>query len=100
MLRVRSILVAVAGVLLLGSASRAQTTPPGNNNGQVFGISVNPDGVIEYRQKDANAELAKVKARRQGKDGANELRFVSLVKLFSDLKSSVEGGKEISNEVK
>src|SRR6267142_6405984 len=96
----KAFLVGLAALLFAPGFLCAQQTPPGNNNGQVFGISVNPEGVIEYRQKDANAELAKVKARRPTKDGGNDLRFVSLVKLFSDLKNSVEGGKEISNEVK
>src|SRR6266566_5209360 len=100
MFSTKSNLVGLAILLLLCALCAAQTTPPGNNNGQVFGISVNPQGTIEFRQKDANAELAKIKSRRAGKDAANELRFVSLVKLSSDLRNCVESGKEIPREVK
>ena len=49
-------------ILLLAAVCLGQTTPPGNNNGQVFGISVNPEGAIQFREADAKSELAKIRA--------------------------------------
>src|SRR5258705_11212296 len=65
-------LLSVAIMFLLPIVCRAQTTPPPNN--QVFGISVNPEGSIQFREADARSELAKIKARRGGGETAAAVR--------------------------
>src|SRR2546421_398402 len=96
-------LIAIA-ILLTFRIASAQQVPPGNNNPQVFGISVNPDGVIEYRQRDANAELNKIKSRRPIKESPAEadkrLKFVSLVKISTELRNAIESNKPLSNDLK
>ncbi len=96
-------LIAIASLLSFGIAS-AQQVPPGNPPPQVFGISVNPNGAIEYRQRDANAELNKIKSRRPLKESPADLdkrlKFVSLVKISTELRNSIESNKPLSNDVK
>ncbi|HEV8290688.1 MAG TPA: DUF1598 domain-containing protein, partial [Tepidisphaeraceae bacterium] len=81
-----------------------QQVPPGNNNPQVFGISVNPDGAIEFRQRDSQSELNKIKSRRPLKespaDADKRLKFVSLVKISNDLRNAIESNKPIPNDLK
>src|SRR5436190_5053968 len=97
-------LILVLAVLLsLAIPSFAQNPNP-NPNPQVFGISVNPDGAIEFRQRDAQGELNKIKARRPVKESAAEadkrIKFVSLVKISNELREAIDANKAISNEVK
>src|SRR6266550_6065035 len=96
-------LIAIA-ILLTFRIASAQQVPPGNNNPQVFGISVNPDGAIEFRQRDADAELTKIKSRKPLKespaDADKRLQFVSLVKISTELRNAIESNKPLSNDVK
>src|SRR4051794_19713778 len=93
-------IIALAVLFSLALPSLAQNNPPP----QVFGISVNPDGAIEFRQRDANAELTKIKSRRPLKESPAEadkrLKFVSLVKITNELRNAIESNKPISNDVK
>ena len=96
-------LIAIAILLTFGIAS-AQQVPPGNPPPQVFGISVNPEGAIEFRQRDANAELTKIKSRRPLKESPADidkrLKFVSLVKISTELRNSIESNKPLSNDAR
>lgn len=103
MIHTRPILsIALIILALLPSLALAQND--GGNNNQIFGISVNPDGAIEFRQKDANSELAKIRSRRPSKeapaDADKRLKFVSLVKLSTDLRNAIESNKPLPNELK
>src|SRR5436309_13894275 len=96
-------LIAIA-ILLTFRIASAQQVPPGNPPPQVFGISVNPDGAIEFRQRDAQSELNKIKSRRPLKetsvDADKRLKFVSLVKINNDLRNSIEANNPLPNEPK
>jgi hypothetical protein len=96
------IFTTIATLLALSIPSFAQNN--GGGNTQVFGISVNPDGAIEFRQRDAQSELNKIKSRRPLKespaDADKRLKFLSLVKITSDLRNAIESNKIIPNELK
>jgi hypothetical protein len=98
-----ALVIAIALVLQAGIALGQQQPPP-NNGGQVFGISIDPAGAIQFRDRDAKAELAKVKARRPVKETAaeadNRLKFLSLVKLSADLREHVEANKPLPEQIK
>jgi hypothetical protein len=97
-------LIAFATLLIFALFSYAQQVPPGNPPPQVFGISVNPDGAIEFRQRDAQSELNKIKSRRPLKetpaDADKRLKFVSLVKVTNDLREAIDSNKPLSNDLK
>ena len=98
------VLIAIATLLTIATTAPAQQVPPGNPPPQVFGISVNPDGAIEFRQRDAQSELNKSKSRRPIKespaDADKRLKFVSLVKMSNDLRNAIESNKPLPNELK
>src|SRR4051812_11707230 len=95
--------VALAILLSLAIPCFAQNPNP-NPNPQVFGISINPDGAIQFRQRDAQSELNKIKSHRLIKetpaDLDKRLKFVSLVKITSDLRNAIESNKSVPNDVK
>ncbi len=99
-----SLSIALIILALLPSLALAQNNGGNGNNNQIFGISVNPDGAIEFRQKDANSELAKIKSRRPSKeapaDADKRLKFVSLVKSSNELRNAIESNQPIPDQLK
>src|SRR5215208_2727200 len=95
--------IALAILLPLAIPCFAQNPNP-DPNPQVFGISINPDGAIEFRQRDAQLELNKIKSHRPPKetpaDLDKRLKFVSLVKITNDLRNSIESNKPLPNDLK
>jgi hypothetical protein len=68
---------------------------------QLAGISVDVNGVVQFRQKDAKAELDRIRGR--GKAGSGEksnLRYVSLPKTFADARAALEAGRELPPEAR
>src|SRR3954463_4864304 len=102
MIHSKDILIALAVTFLLSSLCIAQNN--GGGNTQVFGISVNPDGAIEFRQRDAQSELNKIKSHRLLKESPADLdkrlKFVSLVKVTNDLRNAIESNKPLPNDLK
>ena len=81
----------VAFVLMAACIARGQQ--------QVAGIWVDVNGVVQFRQEDARAELERI--RRRGKTGeVAELRYVSLPKLFADARGALDAGRELPPEVR
>jgi hypothetical protein len=96
-------ILAALFALLFSSLAHAQQQPP-DDGGFVFGISIDPNGAIQFREQHAKAELAKVRARRMIRetpaDADKRLKFVSLVKLAADLREHVEADKPLPDEIK
>jgi hypothetical protein len=74
--------------------ARAQVENPG-----VAGISVDVNGVVQFRQKDARAELERIRARGRADEKIN-LRYVSLPKTFADARAALESGRELPPAVR
>lgn len=95
------LIIAIAILLYLVAPSFAQNPNP---QPQVFGISISPDGAIEFRQRDAQSELNRIKAHRPLKetpaDADKRLKFVSLVKITNDLRNAIESNKTLPNDLK
>jgi hypothetical protein len=77
---------------------------PDPDEPQVFGIWIDAGGVIRYRQKDAKAELAKVRAGKRPAatkaPAPDQLHYVSLKKLVGEVKALTEAGKPIPAELR
>lgn len=87
-------ILATVIVLIAALNAQAQTQNPG-----VAGISVDVNGVVQFRQKDAKAELESI--RRRAKDGSEEkLRYVSLPRTFADARAAIEAGRELPPAVR
>ena len=102
MTHTKNAIITLTVTFLVSTLCLAQNN--GGGNTQVFGISVNPDGAIEFRQRDANIELNKIKSRRPLKETPAELdkrlKFVSLVKTTNDLRNAIESNKPLPSDVK
>jgi hypothetical protein len=91
------ILVTVLAAMLPCSA-RAQQQQPQQ---QITGISVDVNGVVDFRQADARAELDRI--RRRGSTNAaekSELKYVSLPKTFADAQAAYEAKRELPAHVR
>src|SRR5436853_887768 len=92
-------IIAIVILFSLGIPCFAQNPNP---QPQVFGISISPDGVIEFRQRDAQSELSKLKSRKVLKESATDLdkrlKFVSLVKITSELRNTIESNKALADD--
>src|SRR5882762_5256849 len=98
----RNAIIALTVTFLVSTLCLAQNN--GGGNTQVFGISINPDGAIEFRQRDAQSELNKIKSHRPLKespaDADKRLKFVSLVKITNELRNAIESNKPLPNDLK
>jgi hypothetical protein len=68
---------------------------------QIAGISVDVNGVVQFRQQDARAELDRIRGR--GRVGSGEkinLRYVSLPRTFADARAALQAGRELPPEVR
>jgi hypothetical protein len=84
-------LLLVTFVLLTACIARGQQ--------QVAGISIDVNGVVQFREQDARAELESI--RRRGKSGESaELRYVSLPRLFADARAALDAGRDLPPEVR
>jgi hypothetical protein len=70
--------------------------------GQVIqGISVDVNGVVQFREKDAKAELDRIRGRAKSTSGEKtELRYVSLPKTFADARAAIEAQRELPPQVR
>lgn len=66
---------------------------------QVAGIWVDVNGVVQFREQDARAELESIRRRGQAVESA-ELRYVSLPKLFADARGALDAGRDLPPEVR
>jgi hypothetical protein len=98
---VRVTLVALLAAALLPAWCAAQEPDPDQ---QVFGIWIDAGGVIRYREKDARAELAKVRAAKKPSPAKapapDQLHYVSLRNLIGQVKSLTDAGKPLPIEVR
>src|SRR5262245_37184937 len=86
-------LLLAAVVLMFACTARGQQ--------QIAGISVDVNGVVQFREKDARAELDRIRERGRVSSGEKiELRYVSLRKTFSDARAALEAGRELPREVR
>jgi hypothetical protein len=68
----------------------------GQQQTQISGISVDVNGVLEFRQPDARAELDRIRGRgRAGSGEKSNLRYVSLPKTFADARAALEAGRAL-----
>src|SRR5690349_13121185 len=81
----------LATVVLITACSARGQQPP-----QVAGIWVDVNGVVQFRQRDAKAELDRIRARgKSGSSEKTELRYVSLPKTFADARAALDAGREL-----
>jgi hypothetical protein len=71
-------------IFLLSAPLYAQPTP----NPTAFGISIDPNGSLQHRAKDAQADLARLRSLRSSKTPG--LLYLSLPKLLSDAKACLD----------
>src|SRR2546425_12752849 len=85
-------------VIIFGPAQmRAQQSPQPN----VFGIYVDSDATLRYREKDSQQQLSQIRSQAHAAAAKNEnLHFVSLSKLFADARSLIEADKPLSDEIR
>jgi hypothetical protein len=68
---------------------------------QIQGISVDVNGVVQFREKDARAELDRIRGRGRVSSGEKtELRYVSLPRIFADARAALEAGSELPPSVR
>jgi hypothetical protein len=93
-------------VIFLGVRAGAQVTPPGIggtviNTGN--GVIIDPDGKLQQRQVDDKNDLAaqrlRVKALNQQLK-SQDLTYVSLAKLFAEVRSHVEAKQELPERLR
>jgi len=68
----------------------------------IAGVYVDTDGTLRLRQKDAADELNKirVRARTTQPAGNDNVRFVSLPKLFAEARALIQAGRELPPEIR
>jgi hypothetical protein len=85
--------VLVSVVLMFACSAHGQT--------QIAGISVDVNGVVQFRQQDAKAELDRIRSRgKAGSGDKTELRYVSLPKTFAEARAALEAGRELPPAVR
>jgi hypothetical protein len=68
---------------------------------QITGISVDANGVIQFRQSDARAELDRIRGRGRGNSAEkSDLKFVSLPKTFADARAALQAKRALPPDVR
>jgi Protein of unknown function (DUF1598) len=96
-------LSAVAAVLALSAAARGQFEPGVDVFNEAPGVVFKPDGHVHSREADPDKRLSSMRNRaRLAEKAAKEeaLCFVSLPKLFADVRAAREAGKPVPEELK
>jgi hypothetical protein len=91
-------LIVAAAATLIGAAwARGQIVPPFEIGGNAGGVYIDADGTVRYRLTDADKRLEQTRARaRSNAIGRKDekLCYISLPKLFTELQSLRDAGKE------
>jgi hypothetical protein len=87
-------LLFTAVVLMIACIARGQQQ-------QITGISVDVNGVLEFRQSDARAELDRIRGRgRVNSAEKSDLKYVSLPKAFADAQAALQAKRELPADVR
>lgn len=85
-----------AVILLFACCAGGQEQNPG-----IAGISVDVNGVVQFREPDARGELERIRRRGQARsDETTDLRYVSLPRTFADARAAHEAGRELPTAVR
>jgi hypothetical protein len=68
---------------------------------QITGISVDANGVLQFRQADARAELDRIRGRGRGNAAEkSDLKYVSLPRTFAEAQAALQAKRESPPEVR
>ena len=86
-------IIAILLIALISCLMGAQAPIPGQPN--VFGIYVDPAGSLQFREKDASAQLAQLRARSTTQPSDANLHYLSLPKLFAEVRATLQAHKPL-----
>src|ERR1041385_9440157 len=89
--------ILLATTLCTPSQGQVQQTPPP----QVFGIYVDSDATLRYREKDAQQQLTQIRAQARAGAAKNEaLQFVSLTRILSEARALSQAAKPLPADLR